>query len=230
MGCHFLLLGIFSTQGLNPHLLCLLHWQADSLPLSHPGSLIQYDWCPYKEGKFGHRKTDIEGGQHEDTERRWPSSSQRESPGIDLSLTGLRRKNPARTSTSLSSLQNCETVSFWRFDHQICDSFLLWLYQSNRKGERDDLQFADYDSPVSALPWPYRKGTFHHSLVELVFSCSVVSDSLQPCGLQHTRLHCPSLSPRVCSNSHLSSWCCHPTISSSISLGKKMWQTIQVTS
>ena len=38
VGCHFLLQGIFPTQGLNPHLLCLLHWQADSLPLSHPGS------------------------------------------------------------------------------------------------------------------------------------------------------------------------------------------------
>ena len=38
MGCHFLLQGIFPTQGLNLHLLCLLHWQADSLPLSHWGS------------------------------------------------------------------------------------------------------------------------------------------------------------------------------------------------
>ena len=35
---HFLLLGIFPTQGLNPPLLCLLHWQADSLPLSLLGS------------------------------------------------------------------------------------------------------------------------------------------------------------------------------------------------
>ena len=31
MGCHVLLQVIFPTQGLNPHLLCLLHWQADSL-------------------------------------------------------------------------------------------------------------------------------------------------------------------------------------------------------
>ena len=37
-GCHFLLQGIFPTQGLNPHLLHLLHWQADSLPLDHLGS------------------------------------------------------------------------------------------------------------------------------------------------------------------------------------------------
>ena len=50
----------------------------------------------------------------------------------------------------------------------------------------------------------------------LLFSDSVVSESLRPHGLQHTRLPCPSLSPRACSNScPLSRWC-HPTISSSI--------------
>ena len=37
VGCHALLQGIFPTQGLNPHLLCLLHWQAGSLPLAPPG-------------------------------------------------------------------------------------------------------------------------------------------------------------------------------------------------
>ena len=31
----------------------------------------------------------------------------------------------------------------------------------------------------------------------LLFSCSVMSDSFQPHGLQHARLHCPSLSPGV---------------------------------
>ena len=36
-GCHFLLQGIFPTQGLNPHLLYLLHWQADSLTAALPG-------------------------------------------------------------------------------------------------------------------------------------------------------------------------------------------------
>ena len=43
-----------------------------------------------------------------------------------------------------------------------------------------------------------------------------MSDSLQPHGLQPTRLPCPSSTPRVCSNScPLSQWC-HPTISSSV--------------
>ena len=36
--CHFLLQGIFPTQGLNLCLLSLLHWQVGSLPLSHQGS------------------------------------------------------------------------------------------------------------------------------------------------------------------------------------------------
>ena len=35
VGCHFLLQGIFLTQGSNLSLLHLLHWQVDSLPLSH---------------------------------------------------------------------------------------------------------------------------------------------------------------------------------------------------
>ena len=38
-----------------------------------------------------------------------------------------------------------------------------------------------------------------------------MSNSLQPHGLQHTGLPCPSLSPRACSDSCLLSWWCHPT-------------------
>ena len=37
VGCHVLLQRIFPTQGLNPHLLCLLSWQAGSWPLAPPG-------------------------------------------------------------------------------------------------------------------------------------------------------------------------------------------------
>ena len=48
------------------------------------------------------------------------------------------------------------------------------------------------------------------------FSCSVVSDPLQPHGLQHARPPCPSPTPRVYSNSSPLSWWCPPTISSSI--------------
>ena len=48
------------------------------------------------------------------------------------------------------------------------------------------------------------------------FIHSVVSDSLQPHGLQHARLPCPSPTPRAYSNSCPLSWWCHPTISFSV--------------
>ena len=48
------------------------------------------------------------------------------------------------------------------------------------------------------------------------FSHSVVSDSLQPHGLQRARLPCPSPTPGAYSNSCPSHWWCHPTISSSV--------------
>ena len=51
--------------------------------------------------------------------------------------------------------------------------------------------------------------------LQLLFSCSVVSNSLQPHGLQHTRPPCPSPSPRACSNSCPLNRLYHPTISSS---------------
>ena len=62
---------------------------------------------------------------------------------------------------------------------------------------------------ISSLLFP--KGFRFNSL-----SCSVMFDSLQPHGLQHTRFPCPSPTPRAYSNSCPSSWWCHPTISSSV--------------
>ena len=45
MGSHFLLQGIFLTQGSKPHLLSLLHWQVDSLPPHPLGSLAGHSKC-----------------------------------------------------------------------------------------------------------------------------------------------------------------------------------------
>ena len=62
---------------------------------------------------------------------------------------------------------------------------------------------------ISSLLFP--KGFRFSSL-----SCSVMSDSLRPHGVQHTRPPCPSPTPRVYPDScPLSRWC-HPTISSSV--------------
>ena len=56
-----------------------------------------------------------------------------------------------------------------------------------------------------------------YSFSSVQFSCSVMSDSLRPHGLQHTRPPCPSPTPRAYSNPYPLSQQCHPTISSSVS-------------
>ena len=56
----------------------------------------------------------------------------------------------------------------------------------------------------------------YENLADVQFCHSVMSHSLQPHGLQHTRLPCPSPSPRACSSTcPLSRWC-HPIMSSSV--------------
>ena len=65
-------------------------------------------------------------------------------------------------------------------------------------------------------------------LASVQFSHSVMSNSLQPHGLQHTRLPCPSPTPRVYLNScPLSQWC-HPIISSSVFIPPSVFLSIRV--
>ena len=92
-----------------------------------------------------------------------------------------------------------------------------WLREEwlNKRKEQWILSLLSYISAVAGLMcwegWP-------NSLLftSVQFSCSVVSDSLWPHGLQHTRPPCPSPAPGACSNSCPSSLWCHPTISSSV--------------
>ena len=63
----------------------------------------------------------------------------------------------------------------------------------------------------------YSESSFFFVIMQMhQFSRSVVSNSLWPHGLQHTRPPCPSPTPGVYSNSCPLSWWCHPTISSSV--------------
>ena len=86
---------------------------------------------------------------------------------------------------------------------------------------------SDCDEKTTPCPWDptlapansyatYGTVLLLHGISSVQFSCSVLSDSLQPHGLQHTRLPCPSLTPRAYSNSCPMSRWCHPTISSSV--------------
>ena len=81
-------------------------------------------------------------------------------------------------------------------------------------------------APRGKLPYALRpkyrtrnRSTFVTSSIktsEFVGVHSVMSDSLQPHGPQHTRLLCPPLSPRVCPNSCPLSWWCPQASSSSL--------------
>ena len=57
-GCHFPLQGIFPTQGLNLHLLSLLHWEMDSSPLAPPGKPSQNMKATYISKDRGMGKED----------------------------------------------------------------------------------------------------------------------------------------------------------------------------
>ena len=84
------------------------------------------------------------------------------------------------------------------------------VYGVKQSRTRSDLGEVDWSDLAAAADF-----IFDWSIKLLLFSCSVVSDSLWPHRLQHSRIPCPSPSHGVCSNScPLSQWC-HPTISSS---------------
>ena len=73
-------------------------------------------------------------------------------------------------------------------------------------------------SSVTTMSWSLLKFVSIESICfsSVQFSCSIVSDSLRPHGLQHARPPCSLPTLGVCSNScPLSQWC-HPTISSSV--------------
>ena len=71
-----------------------------------------------------------------------------------------------------------------------------------------------FPEPYLFYPWGHL--ALRVTLSSVQFSVSVVSDCLRPHESQHTRPPCPSPTPGVHSNSHPSSWWCHPAISSSV--------------
>ena len=75
------------------------------------------------------------------------------------------------------------------------------------------MRWSIWEPTVILIRAQNRTGT---RLSSVQFSCSAVSDSLQPHESQHARPPCPSPSPRVHANSRPSSRWCHPAISSSV--------------
>ena len=108
-----------------------------------------------------------------------------------------------------------ETKSWFFEKINKIDKHLARLIKKNRK--RAQLNKIRNENEVTADATEIQKiiRDYWKQLLSL-FSHPVMSDSLQPDGLQHARLPCPSPSLRACSNSRpLSRWC-HPTVLSSV--------------
>ena len=143
---------------------------------------------------------------------------------------GLRQQLHLLHCTQLNGWNLCKQI-FWTSEHPCCKE--SWQNgMKNRHSQETVIKCALERRKVAPAnmcrcvcmdagelcgnPIPHPSESVYLHCLLLLFSHSVVSDSLWPHGLQHARPPCPSPSPGVYSNScPLSQWC-HLTISSSV--------------
>ena len=175
VGCHFLLQGIFPTQGSNPGLpdgRWILHH------LSHLGSP---EW-----GKVWKNKSPC-SWEHKLTQPR-------------CKIVPQKYWNVEITESPLEQLVNhrkTQCSKFWRTESPL--SFALSGVLP-RVGPRWHPWWEEDPPGGDANQPPEERGSWP-LLLQQLFSRSGVSDSLRPCGLQHARPPCPSPAPGACSNS-----------------------------
>ena len=109
-------------------------------------------------------------------------------------------------------LRESQDLTQWR------DIFCQWIGKLNVVKVSHSQIYIQIKSNLNEIPLYFCMSETRQadSKFTLLFSHLVVSDSLWPQGLLHTRLPCPSPTPGACSNSCPLSQRCHPTISSSV--------------
>ena len=152
-------------------------------------------------GSWGHKESDTTEWLSMKAEIKLPT------------YTGSQKKQENTRDTSTSVLSPMlKPLTVWKIlqedgirDHLTC--FLRNLYAG---------QGATVKTRHGTTNWfQIGKGVYQGCILSVQFSCSVMSNSLRPHGLQHARPPCPSPTPKVYSNSCPSSWWCHPAILSS---------------
>ena len=109
-------------------------------------------------------------------------------------------------------LRESQDLTQWR------DIFCQWIGKLNVVKVSHSQIYIQIKSDLNQIPLCFCMSEIWQADLKftLLFSHLVMSDSLWPQGLQHTRLPCPSPTPGACSNlCPLTQWC-HPTISSSV--------------
>ena len=185
---HFLLQGIFFTQGSIPH----LHQQgADSLPLSHQGSLIGICYLGDWSGKL--------------TFFLFLGITNNSMIFINIATVVARillHNLIAQYGRVCSVSKNILTISVFCLFKKVYGLYPLlncWK-RWNRYNSKFHIEFFN----------------ILHKIVHFSSVALCVSNSLRPHESQHARPPCPSLAPRVHSDSRPSSQWCHPAISSSV--------------
>ena len=140
--------------------------------------------------------------------------------GLGIEIQLLPRENPIPWSQVGTQRDKGTSIFYTRL------ALLPWLpwMLSSSCPEAYGI-FPDQGSNQSPLLWQADSYPLYHQgspqlfliIVVVLFTHQVISNSLQPRGLQHTSLPCPLLSLGVCLNPCPSSHWCHPTISFSVS-------------
>ena len=186
MGCYALLQRIFLTQGSNPCLLPLLHWQVDSLPLAPPGK----PKCPVKKKK---KRLCILGlPQFPSVELAHTTGKSSSDFSFPLWIPSAWKKTNPKNMPILSNCSQEQTASYlsshekesleFKFTSSLC-------FHSSIAFKIRFLEFIQFLRSISSLPLltAYYSGLLIHLL--LLFS-RYVSLFATP-GLQPTRLLCP---------------------------------------
>ena len=114
----------------------------------------------------------------------------------------------------------------WTFKNKYDSSTSSGLLKEQKPETNSKKHAQKYSTDLFSHPMLYLHRSNNFQFFQLFWFCCCCCccsaaqscPTLQPPGLQHTRLLCPSPSPRVCSNSCPLSWWCYPTISLSITL------------
>ena len=118
---------------------------------------------------------------------------------------------PASSHHSAATLNQQRDLSGQKASHLLSGWGMRCQWEKLNRERKDSIKIF-CNVPKKSLPRYLDISTLHFTH----FSHSVMSNSLQPNGLQHTRPPCPSSTPRAYSNSCPSSRWYHPTISFSV--------------
>ena len=197
----------FSIDGANQ--LDIFRWKNESWPLpqiTHKNEVLSYQWsrCESQNrnasGRKYRRRSKLPWGK---TFFNRPQHVKKKIDRLDY----IKIRNFFSSKDTMERILREATEWTKMFADTCLTNDLYTEYERNLKNQKIDIPIEN------DLHWRFTEKNFRR--VCLLFGHSVTSGSLWTHGLQHARLSCPSLFPRVCSDSFPLSWWCHPTISSS---------------